>query len=470
MCRTSRCRGFIVLAIAMLGVLGCCLTGCGGGGSAATAPVSSVTATTTQQAPDGVGTIGAAGGTVNATQGSTAGSRVVVPPGALAVDVTIRIMAGANVASAGFQTFGPAVRLEPSGTTFGVPVIVTIPYLGALPAGTPTSALVILHRDDGTGSVRTLTPLSVDTVNHLLTFELSSFSTVQAALRTTSPSPTPTTSPSPSPPGPRLFVADAGNARVVKVDDMLGNGFTAFSGIPSPEYVALDSQGRIYFTGAGQISRMDDMQGTNLTTYAPSGPLPQDNLYPSGIALDAQNRIYVASGGPSASIVRLDDMLGTNRTSYLIPAAGPGPVQPRGVSLDAGGRIYFTDAFRSSTARVVRIDDMSGTNFVSYGRNNMGTGPFNFVLNVFVSSRHIYVSDDTRLVRMDDMAGTNFTVFDGVSPLGIFVDGNERIYFTDRLANTLNRMDDMSGANLITLGTTGTGTNQFNVPMGLAGR
>lgn len=84
-----------------------------------------------------VGTVvGAAGGTVLGPNGA----KVVIPPGALATDTTIniaQIAASATALPSGFTVLGQMFAFTPHGTTFAVPVTVTLPFDPALvPAGT----------------------------------------------------------------------------------------------------------------------------------------------------------------------------------------------------------------------------------------------------------------------------------------------------------------------------------------------
>jgi hypothetical protein len=86
--------------------------------------------------PEGLPTdVGAAGGTVLGPSGAS----VVIPPGALATETTIRIeqiTSGAPELPAGLSAFGPMFALTPHGTTFGVPVTLTLPFdAPAVPAG-----------------------------------------------------------------------------------------------------------------------------------------------------------------------------------------------------------------------------------------------------------------------------------------------------------------------------------------------
>jgi hypothetical protein len=102
------------------------LTGCGGGhSSSSTTPPSSAQ-----------GTIGATGGVVSIPQGA----QVVMPQNALATDTTVGVdqsATGAPPLPAGAKLLGPIVAFTPHGTSFAVPVTMTLPFDGAsLPSGT----------------------------------------------------------------------------------------------------------------------------------------------------------------------------------------------------------------------------------------------------------------------------------------------------------------------------------------------
>lgn len=102
------------------------LTACGGGGGDDGGGNSPAPAATV---------VGAAGGTVLGLNGA----RVVIPPGALSANTAIGIeqtTAGSPPLPAGFTVAGAMVAFTPHGTTFAVPVTITLPFDPALvPAG-----------------------------------------------------------------------------------------------------------------------------------------------------------------------------------------------------------------------------------------------------------------------------------------------------------------------------------------------
>src|ERR1700754_4977611 len=103
-----------IAAACLLLVLG----GCGGGGGGDEGAGSPPPAQTG---------VGPAGGTVTGPNGA----KVVIPPGALTTTIDIRIeqtSAGSPALPGGFSVSGQMFAFTPHGTTFAVPVTVTLPF------------------------------------------------------------------------------------------------------------------------------------------------------------------------------------------------------------------------------------------------------------------------------------------------------------------------------------------------------
>jgi alpha-tubulin suppressor-like RCC1 family protein len=144
-------------AAAMAAVFG--LVACGGsdGGTAPPPPA---------PAP----TVGPAGGTVT----GPAGAQVVVPAGALAAATPIAIApssAGAPAQPAGMTAFGAMYAFTPHGTSFAMPVTVTVPFnVASLPAG----ATPVLYKTNATGNWERVANASVNAGT--MTGQVTSFS------------------------------------------------------------------------------------------------------------------------------------------------------------------------------------------------------------------------------------------------------------------------------------------------------
>lgn len=114
--------------------------------------------------------VGAAGGTVVGPNGA----QVVVPAGALAANTAIAVTqssSGAPAMPAGVNALGNMFAFTPHGTTFAVPVTITVPFdASALPAG----ATPLLYKTNAAGGWELLANVSV--AAGMLTAQVSSFS------------------------------------------------------------------------------------------------------------------------------------------------------------------------------------------------------------------------------------------------------------------------------------------------------
>lgn len=175
-----------------------------------------------------------------------------------------------------------------------------------------------------------------------------------------------------------------------RMDDMSGTNKVSFgssigaNSLGNISGIANDSQGRIYvFDGYSQVIRIDDMTGANLVRFGTrgSGANQFSGNYRNGLAIDNQDRIYVADV-ENHRLVRFDDMTGANWTVYAVPA-GAQAALPLSIAIESGGshRIYFTDL---ANAKLYRMDDFAGTNLVSYGENGTGTGQFDSLSSLAV--------------------------------------------------------------------------------------
>jgi uncharacterized delta-60 repeat protein len=129
---------------------------------------------------DYAGTVGAAGGIIDAQNG-----RVVLdfPAGALGADTDIRVSPLANVGVPGAIT-PTAYDFGPDGATFGAPVTLTLEYDEAdLPAGVDeASDLFILGTSDATGELVPIAGSAVDAAANTVSAPIDGFSTFAIAI------------------------------------------------------------------------------------------------------------------------------------------------------------------------------------------------------------------------------------------------------------------------------------------------
>ena len=284
-----------------------------------------------------------------------------------------------------------------------------------------------------------------------------------------------------------ILVADAGNGRIVQMDDLSGAGWTAFTypslnkSVLSPSAVAADSQGRIYASSFGDawISRMDDITGKGFVTLGRPGRGVGEFASPFGVALDAHDHIYVADAD-NGRIVRVDSIDGSGWTSLGRRGRGPNEFDdPADVAVDSRGRIYVADR---GNDRIVRFDDMSGRGWTTYGRSDpqrkLGPGVFDLLGGIAVGTNgRIYVTDvfENVVISIDDMNGTNYRFFGYIAsdslfkqPTGLFVDSASPVYVASQNNSHVARFEQMTGAGYRSFGEQGAGTGQLDEPLDVA--
>ena len=135
-------------------VLVLALTACGGGGDDAAPPA----------------VIGAAGGTVTGPNGA----QVVVPAGALSANTAIAVAqssAGSPALPAGMYAFGSMFAFTPHGSSFAVPVTITVPFTAA---SVPAGATPMLYKTNAAGAWEQVAGAAVNAAT--MTAQVTSFS------------------------------------------------------------------------------------------------------------------------------------------------------------------------------------------------------------------------------------------------------------------------------------------------------
>lgn len=188
-----------------------------------------------------------------------------------------------------------------------------------------------------------------------------------------------------------------------------GSGVNQFS---FPTAVAFDSQGRIYIADSEnkRIVRMDDMQGNGWTTLDMSASLTGANPV-LDIAFDSSDRIYVVDR-EARKLFRFDNISDGTAESFGSSGTGVNKFEfPRDVWIDSQDRIYIAD---TGNDRIVRINDMSGAGWVTLGVTGAGVGEFDSPSSICTDSQgRIYIAErnNDRVVRINDMTGAGWTAF-----------------------------------------------------------
>ncbi len=203
----------------------------------------------------------------------------------------------------------------------------------------------------------------------------------------------------------RIYIADGGNCRIVRIDDMTGKGWTEYgtgkqcgqsaTTIGNTFDIAFDAQGRIYTidgTDTPRIIRIDDMTGKGFVTYGTKGIGVDQFSEPQSITFDAQGRIYVADENKDTQggrIVRIDDMAGKGWTTFPLTYSDPKIKLPHDIMISASGKIYIANTRNNG---IVRMDDMTGKGYIEYapypdGQRNVYPNQLEAPKGIFVVER-----------------------------------------------------------------------------------
>ena len=301
-----------------------------------------------------------------------------------------------------------------------------------------------------------------------------------------------------------LYIADAGNRRIRKVDaaggisTVAGDGTQGFGGDGGPAVeaflsftsavaldaaVALDGAGNLYIADAGnQRIRKVDAAGV-ITTVAgdgtpgfggDGGPAVAARLNgPRGVALDAAGNLYIADLG-NQRIRKVDAAGGISTvagdgTPGFGGDGGPAVAAqlsfPRDVALDAAGNLYIADL---GNQRIRKVDAAGGISTVAGGRmqgNDGDGGPataarLGFPTGVALDGvGNLYIADEGyhRIRKVDSgtgvittVAGTGASVYGGDggpaveaylnSPQGVALDAAGNLYIADRDNHRIRRV------------------------------
>jgi sugar lactone lactonase YvrE len=262
-----------------------------------------------------------------------------------------------------------------------------------------------------------------------------------------------------------LFIADTHNNRIRRVDaisgvitTVAGTGTAGYNGdsIPAvsaslnaPEGVAVDSAGHIYIADAGnrRVRRVDSATGSITTvvgngdhTYVPEdGPATTIALYyPNDVALDSYGHLYVAS---SYWVSRIDPAgvayrvagTGSHRADIdvdHIPGRDAWIDWVAGIAIDTSGNLFISDFWNS---RLRRVDGTSNQITTVVGNRTWGYGeepitasiaPLTYPYGVTVAPDGALVFvDGTRVRRVNPASNTVTTIAGDTSTSGFAGDG-----------------------------------------------
>lgn len=252
-----------------------------------------------------------------------------------------------------------------------------------------------------------------------------------------------------SPRGDRLYVTEGAGERTTVVLDRNGVPIGRLAppdtqpGGRLPLYIAVDAGGTVYVSDRLRgVIDMYSPSGEHKGTYQPEGEAP---LAPMGLAFDRQGNFYVTDIPDGEHRLLVYDTAGKLKLSF----GKQGPEQgqfsfPSGIAVDASGRIFVADSNNSR----VQIFDSGGTPLEIIGRGGIGSLAIPRGLAIDDEGRLLIVDTNGQVVEVWDVAGSPKRLYafggQGVGdgefdyPNGITLDRSGRLYVTDRMNNRIH--------------------------------
>jgi len=273
-----------------------------------------------------------------------------------------------------------------------------------------------------------------------------------------------------------IYIADGGNNRIIRMDDMTGAGWETFgsegNGVGEfikPSGIAIGPDEKIYVVDSGnnRIVRIDDMNGEGWISYGTggNGVGEFDFSWDSGsIVVGDDGKIYIADN-MNNRIVRINDMTGEGWITYGNQGSGEGELDwPFGLDIGSDNEIYIADC---GNARIIKIDNMIGEGWISFGFNS----PFDVA--IAPNGKIFMISEGGVIGCIDDMTGTGWVSYgEGEDffnePCGIDIGADNKIYILDSDNDRIVRIDDITGSGWIEYGSCGSGDGEFGMPTGIA--
>ncbi|PQJ09723.1 hypothetical protein CJD36_017490 [Flavipsychrobacter stenotrophus] len=303
-----------------------------------------------------------------------------------------------------------------------------------------------------------------------------------------------------------LYIADAGNYRVRKIDlagtisTFAGSGTMGYGGDGGPATAAslsivtgmcIDAAGNIYLADAGNnrvrkitpAALITTVAGNGTAGYAGDGAsaVLANLTSPSDVAIDISGNLYIAdrdnhcirkvnAGGIISTVAGLGSPGFTGDGS----AATLGRLNlPTGIAVDAAGNLYIADQMNGRIRQVNTSGDFStiaGTGVTGYNGDGVAATVADLHQPAKVSvdgSGNVYISDfaNNRIRIVDPSATINTLAGNGTAgfsgdgaaatgaminhPAGLYPDGSGRLYFADADNNRIRMIDGTGIINTI---------------------
>ncbi len=235
--------------------------------------------------------------------------------------------------------------------------------------------------------------------------------------------------------------------------------------LQQPYGIAVDSEERIYVADSAlRVVHVFDPRGGRYRAIR--GTKREEFRFPVGVTLDGEGRLYV-SDAERGAVIGFD---GGGKAFFRITE---GLKRPAGLAFNSkNGLLYVADVLRHE----ILAYDLQGKLRFSFGGRGSGEGQFNFPTNIAIDREGtLYVTDAMNFrIQIFRPDGTFLAKFgrlgdalgDFARPKGIGVDSEGHIYVVEGLYDVVN-IFDREGRLLLTFGGPGTGKGEFWLATGL---
>ena len=221
----------------------------------------------------------------------------------------------------------------------------------------------------------------------------------------------------------------------------------AGSGFRTSMDLALGAEGRIYVVNRGWESRPDGVRVTMLTIdedflgdFAQFGEGDGDLYWPTSIALDSQQHVYISDDWLNR--VSIFDKDGVFLDKWGVAGSGDGELnKPSGIKFDKEDNLYMVDSGNNRVQKFTK----DGKFLAKWGEAGSGEGQFNLPWGLAIDNKgDVYVADwrndrvqkftaDGQFLAEYGSSGSGVGEFS--RPTGVAVDKDGDIYVADWLNN-----------------------------------
>ena len=189
--------------------------------------------------------------------------------------------------------------------------------------------------------------------------------------------------------GPTFFVADSALGKVIAFDAKGKVQFAFTNELERPAGLAVLGERLIIADSQRHQIVLCGVKGEYLSKFGRRGAGPGEFNFPTHVAVDAHQQIYVTDSLNS----RVQVFTAEGRFVRAFGSAGDGPghfSRPKGVAVDSAGHVYVVDAVFNN----VQVFNDQGRLLLDWGEAGSGPGQFGLPNGIAINSRNeIFVAD-----------------------------------------------------------------------------